>query len=162
VIEESPEGFIQRWREYAAEVQVFPRTEGSPMLECLAAGAILQVLDRTGPYQGGSGRRRVIINPMVETLEPLPEPARRLEVSGLGTLEAAGQLVAREGRMAVVDCGVPLIVAVLGDGEAAEGGSLEEGGFVRFTSVPPVHGFVIQELRRDHRADAGESADDAM
>jgi len=159
VIEESPEGFIQRWREYAADVQVFARTEGSPLLECLAGSAILQLLDRTGPYQAGAGRRKVILNPMVEALEANPEGQAGLEVSGLGTLEGAGRVVARDGHTSVVDCeGIPLVVVVIGE----DGQRFDEGSYVRFRAVPPVHGFVIAEEPRSQRRDAGESADEAM
>ena len=160
MIEESPEAFIQRWRAHAADVQLFPRTEGSPLLECLAGGSILQLLDRTGPYvASGAGRRHVILNPMVEALEPNLDGVSGLEVSGLGALAGSGRVVMCEGRMSVVDCGgVPFVVAVVGD-DAQE---LEAGGYVRFTALPPVHGFVVPEERSSQRRDAGESADDAM
>ncbi|MEJ2666045.1 MAG: hypothetical protein P8Z81_02915 [Deinococcales bacterium] len=158
MIEESPEGFIQRWREYAADVQLFPRTEGSPLLECLAAGAILQLLDRTGPYLAGSGRQRVILNPMVERLSPNPDQLTSLEVSGLGALKAAGRVIAGEGRMSVVDCGVPLVVAVVGE----DGERFDAGGYVQFEVLPPVHGFVIRDETRSKRRDAAENTDEAM
>lgn len=158
MIEESPEGFIQRWREYAADVQLFPRTEGSPLLECLAAGAIVQLLDRTGPYLASSGHRRVILNPMVEQLLPNPQQATSLEVSGLGALKGAGRVIAGEGRMSVVDCGVPLVIAVMGE----DGERYDAGRYVQFEVLPPVHGFVIAEEARLPRRDVAENTDEAM
>lgn len=159
MIEESPEGFVQRWRGHAADVQVFPRTEGSPLLECLAGGAILQLLDRTGPYVAGAGRRRVILNPMAEAFRPNPDEACALEVSGLGALEVAGRVVAHDGCMSVVDAdGVPFVVALVGE----DGGEVADGAYVRFTALPPVHGFVIPEERTVPRRDDAENADEAM
>jgi hypothetical protein len=160
MIEDSPESFIQRWRAFAADVQLFARTEGSPLLECMANGVIVQLLDRTGPYIAGPGRHRVILNPTVERLtgvEPGAEGAS-LEVTGLGELRGAGRVIGGEGRLTVVDCGVPLVVSVMD--EAAE--RFEDGSLVRFEGVPPVHGFVVLETTRSRRVDAGESADDAM
>ena len=45
MIEESPEAFIARWAEHAAYVQLFPHTEGSPLLEARAGNAVVQLFD---------------------------------------------------------------------------------------------------------------------
>jgi len=158
MIEDSPESFIQRWRAFAADVRLFARTEGSPLLECMADGVILQLLDRTGPYIAGPGPNRVILNPMVERLAAAEGVDVELEVTGLGELRGAGRVIGGEGRLTVVDCGVPLVIAVM-DGDAER---FDEGRFVRFESLPPVHGFIVPPTSRSHRRDAGESADEAM
>jgi hypothetical protein len=158
MIEDSPEGFIHRWRSFAAEVRLFARTEGSPLLECMADGVILQLLDRSGPYASGPGLRHVILNPMVERLTAAEEETPALEVTGLGQLRGTGRVIGGEGEFTVVDCGVPLVVAVMD--EAAE--RFEEGRYVSFEGLPPVHGFVVPESSRSQRREAAESTDDAM
>ena len=158
MIEDSPEGFVQRWRSFAAEVRLFARTEGSPLLECMADGVILQLLDRSGPYASGPGLRHVILNPMVERLTVAEEEVTSLEVAGLGELRGTGRVIAGEGKLTVVDCGVPLVVAVMDDSSER----FEEGRYVSFEVLPPVHGFVVPQAPRSQRRDAGESADDAM
>lgn len=157
MIEDSPDAFIQRWRGHAAEVQIFARTEGSPLLECMAGGAIVQLLDRTGPYVAGPGRRRVILNAMVERLEPAADAGPALEVDGLGALRGRGRVVERDGALAVVDCGVPVVVALLGDGNEAPA----TGDQVAFEVLPPVHGFVVPDPASRRRL-MPESPDDAM
>ena len=158
MIEDSPEAFIQHWRSYAAEVQVFARTEGSPLLECRANGVIVQLLDRGGPYVTAPGTHRVILNPVVEALSAAAEPARSLEVAGLGQLQGTGEVLVSEGRICVVDCGVPLVVAVM----AEDAERFEPGRYVRFEGLPPVHGFVVPPSAGARRREAGENTDDAM
>ena len=158
MIEDSPESFVQRWRAFAAEVDLFARTEGSPLLECMADGVILQLLDRTGPYIAAPGRHHVILNPMVERLTEVDGEEVELEVTGLGELRGSGRVIGGEGRVTVVDCGVPLVIAVMSDGAAP----VEEGRYVRFEGLPPVHGFLVPQSSRTHGRDAHDSADDAM
>jgi len=158
MIEESPESFIARWREHAADVELFPRTEGSPLLEARAGGALVQLFERTGPYLGRPGPAKVIIHAVtdaVERLEGEAEPG--IEVTGLSRFQACGRVVAAEGRVAVVDAGVPVVVGVLGH----VGSPPRLGDTVRFTSRPPAHGFVVvadtpSVLRRreEHHDDA--------
>jgi hypothetical protein len=158
MIEDSPESFVQRWRAFAADVQLFARTEGSPLLECMADGVILQLLDRTGPYIAPPGPHRVILNPMVERLTEADGEDVELEVTGLGELRGSGRVIGGEGRVTVVDCGVPLVIAVMGDDAAP----VEEGRFVRFEGLPPVHGFLVPQTSHAQRRDALDSADEAM
>jgi len=158
MIEDSPEVFVQRWRAFAAEVQLFARTEGSPLLECMVDGVILQLLDRTGPYVAPPGRHRVILNPMVERLIGADGEGKGLEVTGLGQLRGSGRVILGEGRVTVVDCGVPMVIGVLDDGAAP----FEEGRFVRFEGLPPVHGFLVPQTSGTQRRDAHDSTDDAM
>jgi hypothetical protein len=155
MFEESPDGFVSRWRSYAASVRVFSRTEGLPMLEFEAAGAILQVLERTGPYLAPPGNARMIINPTAESLDVRPGGHKSLESIGLGRARAIGVLTLREDPFLVVDAGVPLVVSVSCD--------LPEdavpGAWVSFEAVPPIHGFVLREpTARVLRSAEGEAA----
>ncbi|MFO7545037.1 MAG: hypothetical protein R6W77_06035 [Trueperaceae bacterium] len=73
MIEDSVDAFVTRWRGHAAEVELFPRHEGSPLLECRAGTALLQLFERTGPYLWRPGPGRVIIHPITEALEVIAE-----------------------------------------------------------------------------------------
>lgn len=145
---------MTRWRTYAADAYVFPHLEGTPLLEVRAGGAILQVLERTGPYGSAPGRARVILNPTVRRLEPGGEAEPGLATAGIGALAACGPVLLREGNMVVVDAGVPLVVGV----EEPLPDDLAIGDRVRFESRPPIHGFVVPSPRR---GPAGQ-ADDAV
>lgn len=140
MLEDSPEGFASRWARYAAEVELFPRTEGSPLLECKAGSAMLQLFERTGPYLSRPGARRVIIHPLADAVERLAvgaEPA--LVANGISSLQAQGTVLAVEGEFVVLDAGVPLVVGLRGglpDGLAV-------GESVRCDCPAPVHGFVV-------------------
>lgn len=147
MIEDSPEGFISRWGEYAASVELFPHTEGSPLLECRAGEALVQLFERTGPYLARPGPARVIIHPVAERVERVAEgedDRPGVEVTGVSRIEACGTVVAVDGQLVVVDAGVPLVVAALERPERA----FSAGEVVWFASRAPVHGFVIFEDRR--------------
>lgn len=145
MFEESPEAFMARWRPFATDVQLFPHTEGSPLLECGVAGAVVQVLERTGPYRSTPGPARMILNATAETLEAVPDdvPAeqrtRLLETVGISRVRVQGRVLSREGNMVVVDAGAPLVVGVHG----ALPTGVAAGDTVRFEALPPLHGFVL-------------------
>lgn len=143
MLEDSPEGFASRWARYAAEVELFPRTEGSPLLECKAGSAMLQLFERTGPYLSRPGAKRVIIHPLADAVERVPsDTVPTLAANGISSLQAQGTVLAVEGEFVVVDAGVPLVVGLRG--ELPDG--LAVGESVRFDSPAPVHGFVISAL----------------
>jgi hypothetical protein len=156
MIEESPESFIQRWRRYAATVELFARTEGSPLIECRFGPAIVQLLERTGPYKAHTGPAQVIVNAMVERLEPAAGHARSVETLGLSRIRASGEVVAVEPDAVVVECGAPLVVSLLDTAAPAP----VPGSFVSFEAVPPLHGFLVTEQRGRGRVE--ESPDEAM
>jgi len=147
MIEESPEAFISRWRQYAADVEMFAHTEGSPLLECRVGGAVLQLFERTGPYLSRPGPTSMIVNPTTNQLEPLDaENARpHVESNGLGKMLAIGRVLAIDGKLAVIDAGVPLVVSLDDNGHR----KVAEGDMVRVTSDGPIHAFVVT------RADSG-------
>lgn len=147
MIEDSPEGFVSRWREHAAVVELFPHTEGSPLLECRVGEALVQLFERTGPYLARPGPARVIIHPVAERVERVAEgedDRPGVEVTGVSRIEACGKVVKVDGELLVIDAGVPLVVAAL---ELPER-DFRPGESVWFASRAPVHGFVLHDDRR--------------
>lgn len=147
MFEDSLEGFVARWRPYAADAHLFPRVEGSPLLEVRAGGVILQVLERTGPYLSAPGRARVILNPTAQRLErgEAGEAGEaRIHVTGLSAIEVEGRVLAREENFVVVDASTPLVVGV----EDPLPDDLAAGDWVRFEARPPIHGFLVPVARR--------------
>ncbi len=177
MIEESPESFISRWRAHAADVELFPRTEGSPLLEALAGDALVHLFERTGPYLGRPGPAKVIIQPVTDGMEHAEDGSvLGVEVTGLGRFVACGRVLEVEGRIVVVDAGVPLVVALLDleppedEGPRWEGHRRQEahvqpfrpGELVRFTNLPPAHGFVVPQDRRSGGRRQHEHHDDSI
>lgn len=142
MFEESIESFITQWKPYAATVQLFPHTEGSPLLEVGAAGCIFHVFERTGPYHALSGTAQLIINPVTEQVTKAEGAGKQLDVLGVSRLRVKGLVLLVRSSMVVVDAGVPLVVGVFaGTDDVALGDWLE------FESVAPVHGFLLPLVR---------------
>lgn len=150
MFEESVETFITQWRPYAADAVLFAATEGSPLLECEAGGAIFGVLERTGPYSARSGPAKLIVHLMAEGVTLSEARERRLEVLGSSRLRGVGVVVLRQGRMVVVDAGAPLVVGSF----AALPDELAAGDWVEVTGLAPVHGFVVTKPARSTLAPA--------
>ena len=144
MFEESVESFITQWRPYAADVTLFPNTEGSPLLECRAGDAIFGVLERTGPYAVHSGSAKLILHVMVESVHLVDEETRTLEVSGPSRLHANGVVLLRQGQMLVLDAGAPLVVGSF----APLPEELAAGNWVSLAALPPVHGFLVPKVLR--------------
>lgn len=158
MIEESVESFLLRYRPYAALVEVLPHLEGSPLLECVVGTSVLHLLERTGPYLAKPGRAKVVLNATAERLEPAEAPGKKLEVTGLSRLRVAGLVLEREEDSLIVDAGVPLVVNVFG----ALPLEFAVGDWIRFESVPPLHGFVVPAEARVERRRAGEGDRDSL
>ena len=154
MFEESPDGFISRWRSYAAPVTLFSRIEGQPLLELEAGGAILQVLERTGPYLAGPGRANVIINPTAEAVRVHEGGKRSVEVTGIGRMRGCGTVLFRDDPFLVLDVGAPVVLGVM---ESLPAEALP-GAWVSFEAIPPIHGFVLREVRNL----VARSADEAI
>ena len=151
MFEESSEGFIARWRQFAASVSIFSRVEGSPLVECEVAGAIIQTMERTGPYLSVPGPGLAVINPTVQGVEGSPEELRDLEATGVGSLRGAGVVMERDDPFLVVDVGAPIVLGVTEPIPAQFG----VGSWVRFSAAAPVHFFLVSE----QRAPVSSSAD---
>jgi hypothetical protein len=156
VIEDSVEGFVARWRAHAARATAFARAEGSPLLELEVGGAVVQTLERTGPYAAPAGAIRVIVHAVTERFEPIDPLAageRRLQAGGLGVLEVQGPVLEREGPVVVVDAGVPVVVGLdagaASDRAAASPavGMPEVGAWVRCVGLAPAQAFVLPPER---------------
>lgn len=144
MFEESPDGFISRWRKHAASARIFSRTEGLPLLEVEAGGSILQVLERTGPYLAGPGMAKVIINPTASSVEVRSNGRRSVEVAGIGKMSGCGEVIHREDPFLVLDVGAPVVLGVV---EALPAEAVP-GSWVSFEAIPPIHGFVVPEPKR--------------
>ncbi len=160
MFEDSPEAFVSRWQRHAADVELFPHREGSPLLECRAGDAILQLFERTGPYLSRPGRQRTILHPVTTELELLPDgsAAPELTTTGISSLIATGTVVTVEGDVVVIDAGVPLVVGVAGELPAG----LVPGRLVRFVGAAPVHGFVVTGHGPGNGAARRSHADDTI
>lgn len=161
MIEDSLEGFMSRWRQHAATVELFPHTEGCPLLECRAGEAVIQLFERTGPYLAHPGPAKVIVHPIADELT-LQEPGAtvsRLEALGVSRIGASGAVLHRDGQVLVVEAaGVPLVVAAVNLLEA----EVAAGSYVTFTSQAPVHGFVVSSERPRHSPPSPEHHDEAI
>lgn len=161
MIEESLENFMSRWRRHAASVELFPHTEGCPLLECRAGEAVIQLFERTGPYLAHPGPAKAIVHPIAEelTLQEVGASSSSLEVLGLSRISASGEVLEREGSMLVIEAaGVPLVVAAL----RMPDGDVSVGSYVSFTSQAPIHGFVVSSERPRHTPLSPEHHDEAI
>ena len=156
MIEDGPEAFVKRWGTYAGDAVLFARPEGSPLLEAGVAGTVVQLLERTNPYLAAPGAARLLVNPTAVRIEATDEAPPRLTVPSRGALEGAGRVVEREGRVAVIDAGWPVVLALPSDGAD----DAVEGAWVRFEADPPIHGFVLPPERRSAPA-TGREVDEA-
>ena len=145
MFEESVESFITQWRPYAADVTLFAHTEGSPLLECRAAGVIFGVLERTGPYSASIGPAKLILHLTTEHVTVSEEPLRSVAVLGPSHLKLWGLVVLRQGRMIVVDAGAPFVIGSF----APLPDTLAAGDWVTVTGLPPVHGFLLPKVSRN-------------
>lgn len=137
VIESSVAEFVERWREHAIPVHLYPQPEGSPLIEAHFAGRVLYLLDRAGPYALRPGETRLIINPVTATVVRADEQEERLHVTGVSRIEATGQVLDVTPSLLVVRALAPLVVGVFDDSWRG----VSRGDWVSFTSLEPVHGF---------------------
>ena len=147
MIEDSVENFVLQWKPYAAAVQVYPKVEGSPLLECFANGRVFYLFERTSPYESSLGTRQVIIHPIAEDLKLIKATKKEISIIGVSQLQAKGLIVYRSKHIAVVDAGIPLVV---GSFKALED-EVVTGEWLEVTSIEPMHGFVIPLERREKR-----------
>ena len=152
VIEESVESFILQFKPYAADVEILPHIEGSPLLECLVAGKILHLMERTAPYISVAGRAKVILNAVSESVSATEETTKAFSAPVLGRLKAQGVVLEREQRVLVIDASVPLVVSSFSDIPP----EIAPGDWIKFESLAPIHGFVMQPEKRSQQREGGE------
>ncbi len=155
MLEDSIESFVTQWKPYAATAELFAHFEGSPLLECRAAGKIFHVFERTGPYLSQPGMVQMIIHPVTESVIKLADGSKQFEVIGHSQIRAQGILLLRQENILVIDAGIPLVVGVLGDLPA----DLNLGDWLHFESSRPIHGFVLPPARTDRTLSRGAESD---
>ncbi|MCH2667898.1 MAG: hypothetical protein MKZ59_08020 [Deinococcales bacterium] len=143
VFEDSVDGFIQTWKSFSTRVRLFPKVEGSPLLECQVTNSILHLLDRTGPYASTSGEVEVIINATGVIHAWQSTGAREFEVKTISHLKGTGEVLAISNDIMVIDIGFPL---VFGPEKGIPNG-VAEGSNVSVETFPPIHGFVVSVVR---------------
>ena len=152
MVEDSVESFVIQFRPYAAEVEILPRIEGSPLIECFVAGKILHVLERTGPYDARPGRTKLILSVVSEKIIPLTETKKAFSAPSIGRIKAQGVVLAREEESLIVDAGLPLVVSSFNELPT----DTAQGDWVSFDSLAPLHGFVVKPEKRVYRRESGE------
>jgi len=146
-LESSETEFAATYAAHAAEGLLYPQREGSPLLEFAAAGRVLYLFDRTGPYSGRPGPARVVVHGVLD-----PRATRRLDLAGaeetevLGVVgvsgvEGRGQVQSVGRRVWVVQARLPLVLAAF---EPLP--PVQPGDWVAFRTLPPLHGFVVSSL----------------
>ena len=143
VFEDSVDGFIETWKSFSTRVRLFPKVEGSPLLECQVGNSILHLLERTGPYAATSGEVEVIINATGVIHAGQPTGSREFEVKTISHLKGTGKVLAISNDIMVIDIGFPL---VFGPKKGVPNG-VTEGSNVSVETFPPVHGFVVSVVR---------------
>nr|WP_041230766.1 hypothetical protein [Deinococcus peraridilitoris] len=145
VLESSVEEFVARFAPYAAEGTLYPQHEGSPLLEFAAAGRVLYLFDRTGPYAVKPGNGRVIVHGVTEAMHTLNlgseaagVPTQQLNLLGVSAVEGVGMVEEVFRGLTVVRARLPLVL-----GSLSGLPTLRAGDWVSFRTTPPLHGFVV-------------------
>lgn len=146
ILESSEAEFASRFAAFAAEGELYPQPEGSPLLEFRAGGRVLYLFDRSGPYAGRPGRAQVLVHGILDR-----EGTRRLEPDGLDGLretlavvsvsgvEGTGEVLKADAHTWVVRARLPLVLAAF---EPLP--PVQPGDWVAFRTLPPLHGFLIR------------------
>ena len=146
-LESSELEFASRYEAFAAQGQLYPQREGSPLLEFASGGRVLYLFDRSGPYRGRPGPARVVVHgvldhagggPRVLTPDEAARARETLAVVGVSEVEGVGELLAVSRRVWVVRARLPLVLGAFEDLPRAE-----VGGWVAFRTLPPLHGFLL-------------------
>ena len=146
-MEDSIESFIAQFKSYAVTVDLLPKIEGSPLLECVVGQKVIHLLERTGPYLSRPGKTQIIVNPSIEILLISESTKKFFQVTALSCIKAQGLVLDHSQNTLIVDVGIPLVVSLLNNNQIAHLGS-----YISFESVPPIHGFIVpKEERRIYR-----------
>jgi hypothetical protein len=112
MFEDSVEGFIDRWRRHAIDGVAFARAEGSPLLEVAVGGAVVQLFERTGPYDAPTGPVRLIVHAVASSWTTGSSDAPSLSAVSPTRLRISGSVVEIDGAIVVVDAGVPVVLGL--------------------------------------------------
>jgi len=151
------EGFIDRWRRHAVDGVAFARAEGSPLLEVAVGGAIVQLFERTGPYEAPTGPVRLIVHAVASSWTTGSDEAPALSSTSPARLRLAGPVVEVDGPMVVVDAGVPVVLGL--DPLEPDAPRPVVGDRLACEALPPAQAFV---LRRSGPRGAAVAIDDQV
>ncbi len=104
------EGFVDRWRRHATEGVAFARAEGSPLLEVSVGGSVVQLFERTGPYDAPTGPVRLIVHAVVAAWAIDMGATVTLSAVSPARLRICGSVIELDGQLAVIDAGVPVVL----------------------------------------------------
>lgn len=152
MFEDSVEGFIARWRRHAIDGVAFARAEGSPLLEVAVGGAIVQLFERTGPYDAPTGPVRLIVHAVASSWTLGSDDAPSLSAASPARLRIVGPVIEVDGAMAVVDAGVPVVLGLDPLDDAQQRPSV--GDRLACESLPPAQAFVLRSSGPRRVADA--------
>ncbi|MEW6420845.1 MAG: hypothetical protein AB1511_03845 [Deinococcota bacterium] len=145
MLESSETEFASRYQAYAAQGQLYPQREGSPLLEFAAGGRVLYLFDRSGPYAGCPGPAQVVVHGVLDLAgtrvlapEETREASEMLTVVGISSVEGVGQVLDVSRRVWVVQARLPLVLAAF---EPLP--TVPLGSWVAFRTQPPLHGFLV-------------------
>ena len=147
-LETSEAEFAHRYAAYAAEGELYPQTEGSPLLEFLSGGRVLYLFDRCGPYAARPGPARVVVHGVLDPAgtqvmgDESGRPGQGTEsllVQGVSSVTGCGSLLHVSRRVWVVQARLPLVLAGFTALPPAQ-----PGDWVTFRTLPPLHGFVVE------------------
>ncbi len=141
VLEHSVSEFIERFKQHAARVTLYPQIEASPLLEAKVGNRVIYLFDRTGPYSAKPGEALVIINPIAETVFAT-DAEESLTVNGISSIEGVGQVLETQQGYVVVQARAPMVVGVFDESWK----TLKPGDRAAFSSVDAVHGFYLRGL----------------
>ncbi|WP_027482089.1 hypothetical protein [Deinococcus pimensis] len=140
-LESSVEEFASRFAEFAASGTVYPQPEGSPLIEFVTGGRVLYLFDRSGPYAVKPGPARLVVHGVVEEAERLgadEEAREQLSMLGVSAVEGVGEVLAVSRGLCVVRARTPLVLGRFGGWP-----DVRVGHWLRFRTLPPLHGFHI-------------------
>lgn len=140
-LESSVEEFAARFRQFAATGTVYPQPEGSPLIEFVTGGRVLYLFDRSGPYAVRPGETRLVVHGVVEEMSLLAHDDVReqtLSAVGVSAVEGAGEVLEVNRSLCVVQARTTLVLGRFGGWP-----EVTAGAWVRFRTVPPLHGFHI-------------------
>ncbi|GMA17305.1 hypothetical protein E5F05_20325 [Deinococcus metallilatus] len=145
MLESSETEFASRYAAFAAEGELYPQPEGSPLLEFATGGRVLYLFDRTGPYVARPGFARVVVHGVLDlagTRRLTPGEERgtpeTLTVVGISGVEGTGEVLHAARQVWVVRARVPLVLAAF---EPLP--PVQVGEWVAFRTLPPLHGFLL-------------------
>jgi len=151
MFEDSVEGFIDRWRRHAVDGVAFARAEGSPLLEVAVGGAVVQLFERTGPYDAPTGPVRLIVHAVASAWTIGTSDLPSLSAVSPTRLRIVGTVVEVDGTLAVVDAGVLLVLGLdpLDDAQPLP----SVGDRLACESLVPAQAFVLRSSGARRAAD---------